>query len=98
MVPGVFDSHLRLGSDGRRALNALLLRNEIDERLEVMISESDDFVKAPFFWDAAVLPLCTRSRITADYPTLGRATGPGSAPGPHTGHSTHTAHLPSVHC
>ena len=32
--------------------------------LKTLIAESDDFVKAPFFWNESVMPLCTR-RVTS---------------------------------
>lgn len=74
LVPDVFDTHLSLGSELRKRLNTLLLATDFDSRLEQMIANSDAFVKAPFFWNAAVMPLCTRARIGRDYATLNTAT------------------------
>ena len=39
-----------------------------------VFTQSDAFVKAPFFWNAAVMPLCTRQRIARDYVRLNQAT------------------------
>ena len=74
LVPHVFDTYLTLGSAPRAQLNALLLEKAFDENLERLFTESDDLVKAPFFWHHEVIPLCTKARIRADYPTLNQAT------------------------
>ena len=73
LVPDVFDSHLRLGSAARSKLNKLLLEKSFDENLEKLFAESDELVKAPFFWNAEIIPLCTKARIAASYATLNRA-------------------------
>ena len=74
LVPHVFDEYLKLGSAPRAQLNALLLEKAFDENLERLFTESDDLVKAPFFWHAQVIELCTKRRIQVDYSTLNQAT------------------------
>lgn len=54
LVPLVFSSVLRLGSTPREHMNALLLSAEFHPRLGPLVCESDDFVSAPFFWNAQV--------------------------------------------
>jgi len=73
LVPQVFSTHLKLGTDARARLNAMLLRSAFDERLERLISETDELVAAPFFWNDKVMPLCTKKRILADYASLNEA-------------------------
>jgi hypothetical protein len=73
LVPRVFDTHLRLGSAARTRLNTLLLANFFDTRMSKLISDSDDFVKAPFFWNADILPLFTRERVNQRYKRLNEA-------------------------
>lgn len=51
LVPRVFQTFLRLGSEPRERLNKLLLSNAFDERLEYLIAKTDDLVGAPFFWN-----------------------------------------------
>jgi len=74
LVPRVFETHLQLKSAARNRLNALLLKSSFDETLEYLIAETDDLVRAPFFWNDQVMPLCTKKCIANDYPTLNTAT------------------------
>jgi len=74
LVPRAVASRLRVGSAARHILNALLLeRGEIDARLEKMITATDDFVRAPFFWNAEVLSLCNRRCMAEEYASLSSA-------------------------
>jgi hypothetical protein len=52
LVPTVFTTLLPLGSPTRHHLNQLLLAAEFDPRLKPLVCESNDFVTAPFFWNA----------------------------------------------
>ena len=74
LVPQVFESHLKLGTQARTRLNALLLEKSFDDNLEKLLSESDELVSAPFFWHGDIIPLCTKARINHSFPTLNQAT------------------------
>ena len=60
LVPRVFETHLKLKSEARGRLNRLLLKSSFDEALEHLIAETDDLVRAPFFWNDQVMPLHAR--------------------------------------
>ena len=49
-MPHVFETYLQLGSRPRTQLNKLLLEKAFDENLERLFTESDELVKAPYFW------------------------------------------------
>jgi len=70
MVPGVFEVHLRQGTEPRKRLNWVLLENAFHPRLEKLICDSDAFVTAPYFWNTEVMPLCTQARIDREYAQL----------------------------
>lgn len=74
LVPRVFHTFLRLGTEPRDRLNKILLKNSFDEQLEYLIAKTDDLVGAPFFWNDQVMPLCTKQRINASYSQLNKAT------------------------
>ena len=79
LVPLAFEGkaggRLRRGTHARSLFNALILeRGGLEARLERLGLEHGDFVRAPFFWNADVLSLCTTARIQRDYATLSTAT------------------------
>jgi len=74
LVPRVFHTFLRLGTEPRQRLNEILLKNSFDEHLEYLIAKTDDLVGAPFFWNDQVMPLCTKERINMYYSSLNKAT------------------------
>lgn len=79
LVPRVFKTHLRLGTEARERLNQILLKNSFDERLGALISQTDDLVGAPFFWnDQVAASSCTslhhaRLLILPRFSAIGRA-------------------------
>ena len=73
LVPRVFKTHLRLGTEPRNRLNELLLSTSFEDRLKRLIAETDELVGAPFFWNDQVMPLCTKERIAASYPRMNNA-------------------------
>ena len=74
LVPQVFDTYLALGSAPRAELNKLLMEKAFDENLEKLFSETDELVKAPFFWHVDTLRLCTKQCIQKEYSQLNSAT------------------------
>ena len=74
---GIFTGLLRLGSAPRARLDARLLSTVFEPRLGSLIGGSDEIITAPFFWNADVMPLCSRARIASDYCTLNEATATG---------------------
>ena len=76
LVPQAIQARFQRGSAARSRLDRILLDSGgFDPRMEAMITQSDDFVGAPFFWSAEVLSLCNASRVAHDYPSLGTACG-----------------------
>eukprot|EP00966_Prymnesium_polylepis_P254984 5891569-Prymnesium_polylepis.1 len=75
LVPDVFDSHLKLGTEPRSRLNRLLMGSAFEPRLEGMVATSDVLVTSAFFWNADVMPLCTRERIARSYSKLNECVG-----------------------
>lgn len=71
-MPRVFETHLKIGTEPRKRLNDMLLKHAFDERLEDLIANTDELVRAPYFWNAEVMPLCTKARIARDYKSLGK--------------------------
>jgi hypothetical protein len=74
LVPQVFDTYLALGSAPRAELNKLLMEKAFDENLEKLFSETDELVKAPFFWHVDTMRLCTKQCIQKEYRLLNSAT------------------------
>ena len=67
LIPRVFETHLMARTAARGRLNALLLKSSFDEALEPLIAESDELVRAPFFWnDQAKI----RTPCPSTYPRL----------------------------
>lgn len=55
LVPEAFTTFLKLGSEQRKRLNAILLKEDaFDERFEYLIANTDDLVAKPFFWNDQV--------------------------------------------
>ena len=74
LAPKVFESLLKLGSPARVRFNEWLLTTAgFEPRLEKLIASTDEIVTADFFWNAEVMPLCTKAKIAADYAELNKA-------------------------
>lgn len=52
LVPEVFQTRLRLGSEARRRINTLLMAHAFEPTLEGLIANSDEFVSSPYFWNS----------------------------------------------
>ena len=74
LAPAIFRGRLALGSAARERFNAHLLADAFEVRLEKLISATDEIVTSDFFWNAEVMPLCTKARIAASYAALNEAT------------------------
>ena len=73
LTPALFESRLVLGTPIRHRFNEVLLSTDFDPNFAHLLEDTDEIVRAPFFWNDQVMPLCTRARIDKSYSSLSKA-------------------------